>query len=155
MNTLTLRSTGQWIEHFETNRDRGPGLPWETGLNLSAEERTRVVASIQQFQLGESGEGRHIKMCARVHSERVNDPNYPEAVRLFIAEEQRHSRTLGQYLDAAGELRMVESKVDGIFRWLRHLMGLELSLIVLSTAEVIATVYYRALRDATGCELRR
>lgn len=60
---------------------------------------------------------------------------------------------LGRYLDLASEPRLTDSKVDGIFRWLRHLMGLELSLIVLSTAEVVATIYYRALRDATNCPL--
>ncbi|HEY1629025.1 MAG TPA: hypothetical protein VGF52_04145, partial [Tepidisphaeraceae bacterium] len=116
-------------------------------------DRAVVIDSIRQFQLGESGEGLHLKKCARIHAQRSGDADYPEAINLFIAEEQRHSRLLGKYLDLAGESWLAKSKVDGIFRWLRHLMGLELSLIVLSTAEVVATVYYRALRDATNCEL--
>jgi hypothetical protein len=40
--------------------------------------------------------------------------------------------------------------VDSVFRKLRGLAGLELSLTVLVTAEIIAMPYYRALRDATG-----
>lgn len=152
-NPLTLYSTQRWIEHFELNRDRGPAQPWELGSTLTDAERTAVIDSIKQFQLGERGEGRHLKKCARIHAERTADPDYPAAIHLFVAEEQRHSGMLGQYLDLAGESRLTDSKVDGIFRWLRHLMGLELSLIVLSTAEVVATVYYRALRDATNCEL--
>jgi hypothetical protein len=149
----TLYSTPRWIEHFELNRARQPAVPWELGAKLTDAERAIVIDSIKQFQLGESGEGRHLKKCARVHAERAGELDYPKAVDLFIAEEQRHSAMLGQFLDLAGEERLAKSKVDGIFRWLRHLMGLELSLIVLSTAEIVATVYYRALRDATECEL--
>jgi hypothetical protein len=148
-----LYSTKQWIEHFELNRSRqtpggGPLAP-----NLTDAERHNVIASIKQFQLGESGEGRHLKLCARAHSEQTGDSDYPRAVDLFIAEEQRHSRLLAQYLQLAGESLLTQSKIDGIFRWLRHRMGLECSLIVLSTAEFVATVYYRALRDATDCRL--
>src|SRR5258708_6928606 len=39
---------------------------------------------------------------------------------------------------------------DTIFRKLRGLAGLELSLTILVTAEIIAVPYYRALREATG-----
>jgi hypothetical protein len=149
----TLYSTRRWIEHFQRNRERHPALPWERQARLTHAERFMVIDSIRQFQLGESGEGRHLKKCAGVHARRANDPDYAQAIHLFVAEEQRHSAMLGQYLDLAHERRLTKSKVDGIFRWLRHLMGLELSLIVLSTAEVVASVYYRALRDATECDL--
>jgi hypothetical protein len=151
----TLYSTQRWIEHFELNCRRQPIQPWALGAKLTVAERVTVIDSIKQFQLGESGEGKHLKKCARAHAGQTEDLDYPTAVTLFIAEEQRHSAMLGQYLHLAGESRLNKSKVDGIFRWLRHLMGLELSLIVLSTAEVVATVYYRALRDATECELLR
>jgi hypothetical protein len=151
----TLYSTNGWIEHFELNRSRQTPQPWALGAKLTDADRINVIDSIKQFQLGESGEGRHLKKCARAHAAKIGDVDYPQAVDLFIAEEQRHSGLLGQYLDLAGESLLTKSKIDGIFRWLRHLMGLELSLIVLSTAEVVATVYYRALRDATDCELLR
>jgi hypothetical protein len=148
-----LCSTQRWIDHFELNRQRQPVQPWTLGPKLTDAERAIAIDSIKQFQLGESGEGLHLKKCARIHAQRSGDSDYPEAIKLFVAEEQHHAALLGQYLDLAGESRLTKSKVDGIFRWLRHLMGLELSLIVLSTAEVVATVYYRALRDATDCEL--
>ena len=151
----TLYSTHRWIEHFELNRRRQPVQPWAFGAKLTPAERRIVIDSIKQFQLGESGEGRHLKQCAIVHAERTQDSDFPNAVKLFIAEEQWHSCLLRHYLDLAGESRLTKSKVDGIFRWLRHRMGLEFSLIVLSTAEVVATVYYRAPRDATECELLR
>jgi hypothetical protein len=151
----TLYSTHGWIEHFERNGTRQAQHPWDIGAKLTDADRISVIDSIKQFQLGESGEGRHLKKCARIHAQRAGDLEYPRAIDLFVAEEQRHSGLLGRYLHLAGEELLINSKVDGIFRWLRHLMGLELSLIVLSTAEVVATVYYRALRDATDCELLR
>jgi hypothetical protein len=150
-----LYSSRRWLEHFTLNARRGPKLLWTKGAALDECERRTVADSIRQFQLGESGEGRHLKACAAAYAEASGDADYAAAIAAFVAEEQRHSAMLGQYLDLAGEARLTDSKVDGIFRWLRHLMGLELSLIVLSTAEVVATVYYRALRDATKCDLLR
>ena len=38
---------------------------------------------------------------------------------------------------------------ESLLRWLRHRAGLELSITVLVTAEIIAQVYFPALRDAT------
>jgi hypothetical protein len=43
--------------------------------------------------------------------------------------------------------------VDGAFRYLRKLLGLENSIIVLVTAEIISKVYYDALKNATGSSL--
>jgi len=43
--------------------------------------------------------------------------------------------------------------VDGVFRWLRKLVGLENSVLVLLTAEIISKVYYDALNNATGSAL--
>lgn len=153
ISAIAVASSRRWTQHFLRNKERGPDQPWTRGAGLTHNERQIVIASIQQFQLGESGEGRHLKKCAVAHGKKIGDIGYLEAIHLFVAEEQRHSAMLGQYLDLADAPRLVESKIDGIFRWLRHLMGIELSLIVLSTAEIVATVYYRALRDATGCPL--
>jgi hypothetical protein len=45
--------------------------------------------------------------------------------------------------------------VDTVFRGLRGLAGLELSLTILATAELTAVPYYRALRDATNSVILR
>ena len=44
---------------------------------------------------------------------------------------------------------------DSVFRQLRRLGGLEISISVLITAEIIAKVYYAALRQATGSSVLR
>src|ERR1700722_18717469 len=108
---FTLYSTWRWIEHFEMNRERQPHQPWHRGAKLTHAERAIVINSIRQFQLGESGEGRHLKKCAQSHARKSGDNDYPKAIDLFIAEEQRHSSMLGQYLDLAHERRLIKSKV--------------------------------------------
>src|SRR5204863_9873627 len=83
------------------------------------------------------------------YAQRAGDPAYPHTLALFIAEEHRHASDLGRFLDTAGLGRAKRAWPDSVFRWLRHRAGLELSISVLVTAEIIAKVYYAALRDST------
>ena len=80
----------------------------------------------------------------------MNDPCFVEALELFIKEEQQHSRYLADFMQSQNIPLISRHWVDSIFRGLRGLAGLELSLTVLVTAELIAVPYYRALREATG-----
>ncbi|MFI8775403.1 ferritin-like domain-containing protein [Gordonia sp. NPDC062954] len=104
--------------------------------------------SLQKFQVGESGDGRHLIANARA----TGDSDYAIAVELFVAEEQNHARMLAHLLNA-GDVETKRSHwSDSVFVHLRRLMGLRLELIVLTIAEVVALRYYRALahggRDA-------
>ena len=81
------------------------------------------------------------------------DPAYREVIRLFIREEQRHARELGRFMKLADIPLLSRTWPDTVFRWLRHRAGLELSITVLLTAEILAKVYYVGLRDATGSAL--
>jgi hypothetical protein len=120
---------------------------------LSDDERRVVLPSIAIFQLGESGEGKHLFHSAQEWAEQSGDHAYVSALKLFIDEEHRHAQMLGRYLDLAGYPRLTENWTDGVFRRIRHLAGLELSITVLLTAELIAMVYYAALRRASSCPL--
>ena len=110
---------------------------------------------MQEFQLGESSEGRHLMTRAIRHAADTGDVDYIPALRLFIAEEHRHARDLGRVLDLAGIPRVGRTWPDTVFRWLRKGAGLELSIAVLVTAEIIAKVYYAALREATHAPVLR
>lgn len=150
--------SAQWIAYFRHNRALfgelfagEPGGVERRGPRLTDHERRAIADSIAEFQLGESGEGLHLMRCAKLHAAAIGDPHYVEALGLFIAEEQRHARDLGAYMDAAGIPRVRHAWPDTVFRFLRHRAGLELSILVLVTAEVVAQVYYAALRDATDC----
>lgn len=73
------------------------------------------------------------------------------ALRLFIAEEQRHARDLATFLAINGIPLARSTGPDRAFRFLRHCLGtLEVSIGVLITAEIMAQVYYAALREATS-----
>jgi hypothetical protein len=148
-------TSGQWCYYYHRNAERPLPLPWLRGAELSEAERGAVAGSLQDFQLGESSEGRHLLHRAEQYAERADDPEYLEAMQLFVREEQRHARLLGRFLHLAGIEPLRRSRLDTAFRLLRRLAGLVLSITVLLIAETIGKVYYRALRRATSSPLLR
>lgn len=144
-----------WRKHFLDNSLTTQPLPWGEPYKLSTQERTAIQQSIQQFQLGEGSHGRRLLKRGMRFSGRVGDPYFPRALHLFIKEEQRHSAHLLRFMQQQGIAPVSKHWVDSIFRHLRGLAGLELSLRVLVTAEIIAVPYYRALGRATKSPLLR
>ena len=144
-----------WHRHFLQTCGARRSLPWEEPERLTAAERRLVARSIQQFQLGEWARGRGLMRRASAQPVFANDPWWLPALGLFIAEEQEHSSILGRYLDREGIQRLETHWLDGIFRRLRKLAGLELCATVLVTAETLAIPFYQALRDATHSPLLR
>lgn len=134
-----------WALHFVRNANQFNHIDIAGEARLPADVLAVVASSVQQFQRGENSEGRHL--MDRAHE--MGDTTYADALRVFIREEQEHARILGMWLQHQGIPLVREDVVDGIFRLLRRLGGLEWSVRVLITAELIAAVYYRALRDAT------
>lgn len=151
----SLRSSRQWDDYFARNDQELMAIPWETGGELTDQERKAITSSIQGFQLGESSEGFHLSKCAKVWSERHADPDYYEAIKRFIREEQRHARDLGRFMEMSGIPKVRKTWPDTVFRKLRHCANLELSIAVLVTAEIIAKVYYPALQQATASPVLR
>jgi hypothetical protein len=132
-------------------------IPWEEkGTHLSAKEKVIIAKSLQEFQLGESSEGRNLIAAALRYARRTGDTAYVETIRLFIAEEQRHAADLARFMKMNGIPTVKTTFMDYVFRRLRSLMpGLELSVGVLVTAELIAKVYYDVLWQATQSPLLR
>lgn len=147
------RTSREWLGHFEHN-DRFD-VPWDGPVGASADELAAIAESIQGFQLGESSEGRHLMACAREYAERTGDEDYVEAVRHFIREEQRHAGLLARFMERAGIPTIEKTWPDTVFRMLRRFAGLEVSIGVLITAEIVAKVYYPALREATRSPILR
>lgn len=148
-------TSADWLRHFEHRADSRPALPFSHGVSLNHQEQRDLLPSMAIFQRGESGSGRHLFRVAEQHARTVGDPEYVPALRQFIAEENTHGAMLGEYLDAWSFPRLTETWSDNGFRWLRHLSGLELAVSVLVTAEIIAMVYYAALRKASSCPVLR
>jgi hypothetical protein len=145
----TIGAPRRWVEHFTRSLSRPDIVP--ATRRSPARGRARAVASSdpgvstrREFRrptpdLGanryaaESGDFDYVTALAPVHRGR----------------ESPRART-GRFLDLAGIGRVGHSWPDTVFRIMRRRAGLELSIVVLVTAEIIAKVYYAALRDATG-----
>ncbi len=144
-----MKSSFQWQLYFEANARNLPLIPWNSGAELTAVERDAIASSLQKFQLGESSEGRNLLRRAQEYAQANNELAYVEAIRLFIREEQRHAATLGRFMKLESIPTIQGNFSDSVFRRLRKFAGLELSVGVLVTAEIIAKVYYDAILNAT------
>jgi (E)-4-hydroxy-3-methyl-but-2-enyl pyrophosphate reductase len=151
----TPETSAQWCDYFRRNRENLLAIHWNDGPQLTADERKAIARSVQAFQLGETGRGSHLTREAQKHAEEVHDPQYVESLRLFLAEEQRHAADLGRFLDLEGIPRLKREWTNNVFRRVRKLAGLEPMLVALLTAELIAVVYYAALRHATASSILR
>jgi len=138
-----------WKKYFTDNSSHFEDIDWNVQRHLSQKEIELITDSIQQFQKGEQSEGKHLFSFAKTFP----DPYYLETMRLFILEEQTHARVLGKFMDQEGIPRIRGHWVDDIFRWLRKLTNLENTITVLVTAEIIAKIYYKALKDSTSSVL--
>ncbi|XDD50039.1 sugar transferase [Leptospira sp. WS92.C1] len=136
----------KWTDHFRKNETRPlPKIDSET-LALSPNEMSSIAYSLAIFQLGESGEGRIAKQIDKTIIFGIDD-FYREALKLFVKEEGRHARILGECVRALkGEL--IESNwTERLFHFGRRLMGVRLKLMVLLAAEVIGICFYKKIAE--------
>jgi hypothetical protein len=150
-----VRDSADWLIYFRRNSESLSPIPWEIGAELSTEEKRAITKSIRAFQLGESSEGRHLQRSAEAWAQQHGDTCYAEAIRMFIKEEQRHAADLAHFMDINGIGLIQKAWTDTLFRCIRRLAKLELSIMVLLTAEIVAQVYYVALRDSTNSTILR
>jgi hypothetical protein len=136
----------KWLRYFEHNRHQrlriSPGHAFEPEPHL----RGPLIRSLQRFQIGESGEGRHLRRRAAT----TGDAEYEKCIDLFIREEQEHSRLQAGILDALGAPLLRRHWSNSCFVLLRRLFGLEEELLVLLVPEMIAQRFFCALRDGTS-----
>ncbi|MGB7344382.1 MAG: 4-hydroxy-3-methylbut-2-enyl diphosphate reductase [Pirellulaceae bacterium] len=145
----------QWAEHFQDNMANPPTISWSDSPTLTEQEKTAVIDSIRTFQLGESGEGKHICKAAANWIQCGGDPDYLPALRLFLQEENCHAAWLGKFLKQEDASLLEDHWSDHCFRGIRHCAGLRTSINVLLTAEILAQVYYLALMRSTQSKTLR
>lgn len=153
-DTAECASSYDWVDYFYRNAPE-PALPWADAVRLSGAEKMAVIASIQQFQLGEGASGKRLLERAQRFSRETGDLGIIAALKLFLREEQRHSSILARFLQVESAPCLAKHWVHSSFRWVRGMAGLELCLKVLVTAELLARPYYAALREATSSPLLR
>jgi hypothetical protein len=98
-----------------------------------------LIHSLQRFQIGETGEGKHLKKFAT----KMNDPVYEQCIDMFIKEEQHHARILAQMIASMDGTLLTWHWSDLVFIGLRRLLHLKTEIFVLLIAEVIGKCFYR------------
>jgi hypothetical protein len=136
-----------WRRHFEMQAARP--LPVADGApELRRELVAPLVRSLARFQKGESGEGRIAHEIDRVAIDGIDD-DYRAALKLFVREEGRHGRILGEQLRALGGHLLEETWTNRLFVVGRRMLGVRLKLVVLLVvAEAVSLMAYGALINA-------
>ena len=145
-------SYSEWLSYFRTNDESRLNTDFSGEPALGGSEKALVFPSISAFQKGERSDGVYFAGLADRFAQKYGEADYPEAVRMFIREENYHSAYLAEYMKYHGVPFARESRLDRVFRSLRHKGGLYTEISVLLTAEIIALSYYSAL-GSTADEL--
>jgi len=148
-----IHTSSFWKNHFRHNLTK-QRVDWSLTPQITQEEKENILYSLKAWQLGETSDGKHLMAAVNKYSVRINDPEYPEAVKLFIKEEQKHGSNLGSYIDKIGAQRTQKNWGDTLFRKIRYFnTSMEVWTITVVIVESAAQVFYKALHDATHCAL--
>ena len=134
-----------WLHYFEWNRANRRAIPWDKGVTLERHLWRPLLRSLQRFQVGESGEGSHLRKQAAT----TGCATYQKCIDLFVKEEQEHARLMGEVLKSQDAPLLKHHWTDNCFVLLRRLFRLEHELLVLLVPEIIAKRYFRAVHDGT------
>ena len=88
-----MKTSKKWIEHFEANALE-QRVDWSRTPMITERETASILSSLQAWQLGETSDGAHLINASTLYANRIKDPDYIEAVKLFIKEEQKHGNNL-------------------------------------------------------------
>ena len=143
-NTEKSFSSAEWLLYFQNNKESRISLKFRNDSSVPLSVRVPLIRSLQRFQVGESGEGKHLLKYAR----RTNDPNYIECIDLFIKEEQYHALVLAQMIQSMDGALLTWHWSDIAFIGLRRMLGLKTELLILLIAEIIGKCFYAACANS-------
>ncbi|SHM86193.1 ferritin-like domain-containing protein [Chitinophaga sp. CF418] len=148
-----MKTSNQWILHFKENAKK-QRIDWSLSPDISEQEISAILHSLQAWQLGETSDGRHLLKAVTRYAKQTNDLPYIEATALFIKEEQKHGNNLGIYLDRIGKPRIKADLGDTLFRKVRYFnANMEIWTLTVTVVESTAQVFYQSMKDATRCKL--
>lgn len=152
-STNETHSSAYWFHHFKENIKK-QRVNWLQVPQITLKEQAKVLRSLQAWQLGETSEGKNLLRASQLYADKINDPHYVDAVKLFIKEEQKHGNNLGTYLDMIGQPRIKKDWGDSLFRKVRYFnTSMELWTMSVIVVESAAQIFYQSLKDATHCPL--
>ena len=139
MNTL------HWIRHFQQNRLHRREPDWTSPISLDLHTLTRVLPSLQGFQLGDGG-GPASLIAADAERFRGSSADMRTIVDFWFSEEKEHSRLLSCAVRRFGGNLIRSHWSFTAFCAVRRLLGVRVELQVLLLTELVSTAYYRVLR---------
>jgi hypothetical protein len=138
-------NTKKWIDYFHRNAASPTSFDWTQPCEMPpGRARLSLSRSLAIFQLGETGDGSTVQRWAlRAALSDRTLAGYPEAVRLFIAEENAHAALLAQMVvHLGGKLRRRQWTAWLFGRVRKFVPRVEFEIQVLLIAELIARAYY-------------
>lgn len=148
-----MHTSNYWIGYFQANALQ-KRVNWNIAPAITQDEIVAILPSLQAWQLGETSEGAHLIAASTKYAYRIGDPDYVDAVKLFIKEEQKHGNNLGRYIDKIGQKRIKKDWGDSLFRQVRYFnTNMELWTLAVIVVESTAQIFYQALKDPpnAGC----
>ncbi len=139
----------EWKKYFSYNDRQRLEIDFSQEEELSQVVKKRIFPSIREFQKGEGSDGRYLMETVEAFADRHKVPEYKEAMKQFIREENWHSAYLKKFMDFHRVQVKENSFLDRVFRKLRRLGGVRCEVMVLVTAEMVALTYYDALSKNT------
>ncbi len=136
----------RWLKYFIDNRSTQSAITLPEQVYLQESLRVPLIKSIQKFQIGETGDGKHLRKYAK----QTANPVYLECMDLFIKEEQTHGQVLAEVLRSLDATVLNWHWTDLAFIALRRLFGLKTELFIILIAEVIGKCFYKCVSDNVG-----
>jgi hypothetical protein len=131
-------SSATWFAYFEQNKASKVTINFPNNIVLQNDLRTPLIRSLQRFQIGETGEGKHLRSYAK----NMHDEIYERCIDLFIKEEQSHARILAEMIGAMDGTLLNWHWTDLAFITLRRMMRLKTELFILLIAEIVGKSFY-------------
>jgi hypothetical protein len=135
-------SFGRWREYFESHRVRPMPDLQGAARGMPASWPAKLARSLAVFQLGESKGGR---LANEIDALPGLDADYRAAIKLFIAEEQRHGELLAACVGGLGGELLQATWTESLFLVARRLAGVRFKLVVLLAAETVGLAFYRGI----------
>ena len=132
-----------WLNYFEQNKNARSAIRLSREIVLDDAIKQPLIRSLQRFQIGETGDGKHLKKYAKA----LGDADYIQCMDLFVKEEQSHGQILAEVILALNGTLLTWHWTDHAFIFLRHLFRLKTELFIILIAEVIGKAFYRCVAD--------
>jgi len=140
--------SARWLQYFQDNKTARGNITIPAGVAVSKTLRLPLIRSLQRFQIGETGEGLHLKRYAS----KTGDQVYEQCIDLFIKEEQFHARVLADMIAALDSTLLSWHWSSLAFICLRRMLGLKTEIFILLVAEIIGKCFYRLCADKLSDE---